>query len=1812
MKIYRNEDSNQVIFEGVEVQAIPCNVYQAEIVDTSFIRISDKTSPDSLRIVNKVLFSEVLNEAGTQAGADVDETLAYLTRQLNSTLSTSVYNAGRLEGLYLSVENDGDNIKVSSGKALVLVNDNLKEVVLENDYTFSLSDFTPNGSDKIFSVAMDGENSIAVTEIPNALNGAAIPADIRTESFLGIAFYNDFTNKFSFVQTLAPTAKNVGSTLYDLVKALNPKVLPSDRPIISKSVNSDMRLGISGGRVFAFGSNLIQGADTNPNIFEHPANTDVQYLQIAEPNGTGEWQINQLGQMVTFAGDNIWTKYDNKSGTLQDTPADSWVIMPVTINCGQVQDGTVLALPTVYASQVVIPNDIFTMGLEVEAVNALQSYVFPNLTLETSAIIGAIAIKADATNLADSNKVYFFSGDASHLKGEGLTRVFSAIKNVPIYDIYVKEGADNTIASGSIAAPFDNLQDAVDIVSDKGSIFIDGTINITQEVVLPQKSISFYGSSDSTIQYASYDSANGHIIYHDGDNTATFDFNDIDFRNAGGYGLLIMKTEEINIRNCEFYNNGWNGTALNTALPSTLSGVLGYDSASVDLQAFYAGPNASNGGAVRIQECRKPMIRESRAEANLRGFRIQDCGINGGGFIIENQAVGNIESGFYIAAGGTYYGCQNMTVAVNFSAYNANNGLLIIGGLNNKFSQNEVNGNWNAGFCAWGAANTTLRDCGLYDNNRSIYNGIGNTGDAKASIQINEAYNLLGTSITLNPAARFIAEILDTQVHYTGLGSNTEKIGFLITSGVGALADNPKNIIKVDDVGFIGQDYAIDLSEVDVSNLRLSLGDNSYQSIGLKAVKAPLAGNYSELPFSNHVMEVPEVDVVVDTLKQTIALHEGVGGNVINVYSMNELQSILKSNSVDIIQKSSDKIQLRDCTLGNTYINGVVAGSNINTMNDSLNAAFSMDLTEYKEFIETEVGVVGSGDSATFYYIESPDGTYHYPLFKTEAEANLVDTELGGAGESHTHTYDDDLTNTTWYMPNVSNHMDSSVMPVNGVYTAPNGGEIESVVWNIQVTDTDANYLPTFTSITYDVQEGSAINIPYKPAGDTASYNITNIPSGYANDGFNIVGTAEDITNGYGQAVQHVLNVTKANSFGSVQGTITINVKADLAGNEFTLVDQNGVIKFTQDGGNSVLDFNTVTFNAGSTYKFFLDGSTIQTNDVVDLVNADGSTITGNDGLTQSGGSGPGYAGSYFQYVIPSDVAPGKFITFTDGATSTAYANVPLTIAGSTYTTSVTGVTAEGPTANFTGTVINANSDGWLSSDDTTAAGQRIVFDSAFITDLHASMPDYSMVFIGLKDNNWTNTTDHLGGLKGDAGIRFMKIQGDVGATGLFVIAYANGTNTSQFYADDLTNVQAFIEVTSDGNNIRLGVINSSSYNATTDLYANWDSGQRVETGDQGYGITTIDPMIYWSAANTGGGVNTVGWNYSNVDWTGLAEISIPVPSTSSTSFTKAVDFGNSSSAYLRMHSSDSRWPRIKLPAATVSAHSSDASKTSDASNAEPFLTACVFQPGTTGPSDNYGDQSGGRIWTAGQGGSIAHHNIMLEQKGNDIFFSWGQVMAQWPNRTQENQIRVIENADPTKWYGVYIAHRGHRSSSPSAADLGAMFDIYVMSSDDSFAALGSNISTASEWGESWNETGHSITGNLSYATSFRLGAIGGSSSIYSFSGKVASFVTHPLHINSDMPDAAEAKKVIVDPMGWSADMVGTSQVNYVGGGYTYTGNDYSSSLSTQIYLFGDGTNDSFTNSIRNQAYPLDTAYTKMNFNNMQASDIVNVTIPGL
>jgi len=1727
-----------------------------------------------------------------------------------------------------------------------------------------------------------------------------------------------------------------------------------------------------------------------------------------------------------------------------------------------------------------------------------------------------------------------------------------------MYDIYVDSDYVPNNGVGSNLRPYNTLSSALSNSTPGQNILVKGVHEIPSTLTLPH-ALNLYGIAGETeIKFASYNTSNGDIINFVGTNTEEIIIKDIVFRNAGGYGLLIKKVDVFELRNCKFYNNGWDGTQLHTVLPSSVSGLLGYDSSSAELQAFYAGSHASNGGAVRLEEVRKPLIRENRAEGNLRGFRIQDCGINGGGFVIENQSINNIESGIYIAAG-SLGGCQNITVTINYSSYNANNG---------KFSQNEVNGNWNAGFCAWGAVNVTLRDSGLYDNNRSQYNGIGNVGDAKASIQINDIYTYIPYQLTYNPAFRFIVEILDTQVHYTGLESNADKVGFLMTSGIGETPDNDKNIIKIDDVGFIGQDYAIDFSEVDLTNLRVSLGDNSYQLIGLKAVKAPLAGNYSELPFSNHVMQVPEVDVVVDTLKQSIALHEGVGGNVINTYKINELATDLKTNALDIIQKSSNKIQLRDLTFGNIYINGVVAGNNLNSANDSLIAAFGMDLTQYKDFLVSEVGVNGDTNSggslpaiannwyvsygpqsgtqittptignnfrnhnpfyngealekghefiwthnpsysyiigiwgaaqspqagstalqpsnwtagfgyngtntrfstpdssgvvietsgsftgyygmsngqlairfgqdnylylfevvdggytligksnttvagtsvmiqwASFnegsfpvmtersetwevvadednsqngewsngleestvirsrmsfspgekitldlshfgrhetigfgytgtatgqasaenlvttrlfyntseilksatddgvdwtwntsaeesynpngdgtdigygtqsvnlglisfrykldntvelwhetdnvlmatkvvpfdgtaqniyfgsnennhtadripqlikydmsaeeegasltgwYYIESPDGQFYYPLFVTEAEGNYIDSVEGGSGTTHTHTFEDDTYNggtNTWYMPDTNGVHAGTSAPQGGIF-----GNSINVVWNEIPTGDDSNYLPTFNNITYNVQEGSAINIQYKAQGMTETFNVTGIPNGYADNGYAIIGTAEDITNGYGQSIQHVINVTKANNIGSVQGTITINVLANLAGNEFTLVDQGGVIKFTQDGGLTVLDFNTVTFNAGSTYKFYLDGVTLQTNDIVNIVDANGNGILGNDGLTQIG-AGAGYAGAHFQYTIPSDVAPGKFITFTDGATSTNYSNVPLTLAGSTYTANPTGITLEGPASNQTGgNVMDSGQHGWINLGN-FAAGERLVLDNAFFADFLGEVKGTNTIFaIGLKGDNWTNTKQVNSNGAAASGNTFKGNTYIVGiwnssGTSLTMWICANGILGNSMYMNTPSlwnSACAFLEITNSGDNIRSGFgyngnLGITAGDESTVTYANWNA-YKGQTGDQGYGISTLDVvMSFWTFDG-----DAIDGN--EIDWTGLSEISIPNAPTMDTSWTKAIDFSGGNEHLKQVGSGNTSKPLAMGYLSTTVSSPTVVGNTSNHSSARPWATAIVFKID--------GNNSNQHIWNYGEGTGSNDDNIALRLSASkNLYLHWGRSGS-------ENECQITSGGvlATNQWYGVYIAHNGTRLSAnnATATNLAAAFDIRIMTSSDLFTSLGSNLSTTSTWLNTGDRMDRSITGDFT---------IGGRGSNRNFHGKVASMVVTTLKQNVAMPTDAEIEMMITDPVKWLTDYKVGQTYRIPHNGHNNTvfalNTATNSARATQVLLMGDTSTDALmSNGIRNYVMPTEQNETRLQGQSLQSNGEVNVTIPGL
>jgi len=552
----------------------------------------------------------------------------------------------------------------------------------------------------------------------------------------------------------------------------------------------------------------------------------------------------------------------------------------------------------------------------------------PSLPTGSDSLGDHYRVSVDGNGFETGDLRIFNGTSYDHIPVKAVTLNEIETSTLKVYDVYVKANYLGETSNGTALYPYSSIQASIDNAADGDSIYLDGIFNITSEVSIPStKSLSFYGNDKTCIQYSTFNPANGDVISFDGDGTKILKFTNIKFKNAGGYGLYLKKTFKTVIENCGFENNGWNGQGLHTVLDSTSSGVLGYDSTSSELQAFYAGPNASNGGAMRVQEATQVEVVGNNVKNNLRGIRLQDCGINGYGFITRNVSSQNIESGIYLAAG-SLYGCQNIVVTINSSAYNANNGLLCVGGINNKFSQNEVTGNWNAGCYNWASTNFTLRDCGLYDNNRSEFNGIGNTGDAKGSIAIGDAYSSLGTTISMNPNARFIAEILDTQVHYTGLGSNISRIGIFLTPELSALPSSSKNLIKIDDVGFIGQDHCFDFSEVDLTNIDLLLGDNSYQNVGDTIINPALDGDYYELPYSNHITNLTKADF---TLNSTggISIKEGVGGAVLNPYQVNEIQAIAHGAEVKIVLKGSNKIQftvpVSGCSIDGTMVNSVLS-----------------------------------------------------------------------------------------------------------------------------------------------------------------------------------------------------------------------------------------------------------------------------------------------------------------------------------------------------------------------------------------------------------------------------------------------------------------------------------------------------------------------------------------------------------------------------------------------------------------------------------------------------------------------------------------------------------------------------------------------------------------------------------------------------------------------------------------------------------------------------------------------------------------------
>jgi len=338
---------------------------------------------------------------------------------------------------------------------------------------------------------------------------------------------------------------------------------------------------------------------------------------------------------------------------------------------------------------------------------------------------------------------------------------------------------------------------------------------------------------------------------------------------------------------------------------------------------------------------------------------------------------------------------------------------------------------------------------------------------------------------------------------------------------------------------------------------------------------------------------------------------------------------------------------------------------------------------------------------------------------------------------------------------------------------------------------------------------------------------------------------------------------------------------------------------------------------------------------------------------------------------------------------------------------------------------------------------------------------------------------------------------------------------------------------------------------------------------------------------------------------------SLNIPKSYTTSWTKALDF-NGSNEYLQMASSNSVLNPLAMEYEQT-VPSPTAGNTASDVFSRPWATAIVFKYDS--PELN-GNQY---IWNQGEGVGSTDDNIYLrlDSSGN-FYLGWGRQGA-------VNECRFItlgsnNHPNTTHWHGIYIAHNGTRLSAADATadNLADAFDIRWTSTNlnpqwgITSYQYGANLSTAANWtaGSTGASMGETIGGSLT------IGGRGGNESFY---GKVASMVVTTLRAYHTMPTDAEIQEMINDPINW----LDTYKVNQSfrtpsnTSENTFYLNSGSSYGATQVWLMGDGANDSLSNGIRNiVGNPSDSAdsatYTKLNFNNMVSSDIETVNINGL
>ena len=335
-----------------------------------------------------------------------------------------------------------------------------------------------------------------------------------------------------------------------------------------------------------------------------------------------------------------------------------------------------------------------------------------------------------------------------------------------------------------------------------------------------------------------------------------------------------------------------------------------------------------------------------------------------------------------------------------------------------------------------------------------------------------------------------------------------------------------------------------------------------------------------------------------------------------------------------------------------------------------------------------------------------------------------------------------------------------------------------------------------------------------------------------------------------------------------------------------------------------------------------------------------------------------------------------------------------------------------------------------------------------------------------------------------------------------------------------------------------------------------------------------------------------------DISASGITELANPTPPTVLTNWTKAVDFSGGAERAEMVSVSHYYNPMMMDYQSVVTSAPSTPGNTSNDTAARPWATAVVFSPD--------GNNSNQHIWNLGEGAGSTDDNIYLRiDQFRNLYFGWGRD-GSW------NEYYIARVA-ATSYNGVYVGFNGTRFGGTTAtpAALDAAFDIRLMfSTGGPTSEWNFNPNpTAQGWGQwtsSQGRTDRLVAGSLT---------IGGRGTNRNFHGKVASFVTTTLRRNAAMPDSTEIAQMITDPIGWLNDYKVGNDYRPSHDGIDFQNfllNNLTAASATQVYLMGDGTSDSYSNMIRNQVFPSEQSYTKLNLLSMQSNDIETVNIVGL